>query len=339
MTKSIVVPLDGSPLGASALPLAVSIARRSGAELQLIHVHDRPVQLLGAQANDLQFDREMEQLMGRELAETAEELRNDTHLPITASLIEGPVSETLLQHIAASRPWLVVLNSHGRGGLRRMWHGSVADALARHSGVPVLIERRTGGAPLAEPRTKEPVFQNILLPLDGSTLADDIVDYAMQLAEPGRTTFTLLRVIVPIPILVAPAPAPPMPVDSVEIEHLRAEALIHFGRVAYTLKQHGFLAESEVVVDSQPADAILAFGAEHPTDLIALSTHGHGGFTRAILGSVADKVMRQAHVAVLLHTQSRTVPRKALGWFPVPHNTRSRAVPPARHPPTRPRDR
>lgn len=92
MTKSILVPLDGSPFGTRALPLAVSVARRSGSELQLVHVHDRPVQLQGAPANDLRFDIEMEQLMGRELTDAAERLRNDTHLPITATILEGPVS-------------------------------------------------------------------------------------------------------------------------------------------------------------------------------------------------------------------------------------------------------
>jgi nucleotide-binding universal stress UspA family protein len=246
----------------------------------------------------------MEQLMGRELASLAERLRKETDLPITSTALEGPVAATLLHQIAATRPWLVVMSSHGRGGLRRMVAGNVADVLARQAGVPVLIERRASSAPHAEQPRSEPAFRNILLPLDGSKLADDIVEYATQLGEPGRTTFTLLRVVVPTPMFVAPAPAPPKPAAGVEIERSRSETLVHFGRVAYTLKQRGFLAVPQVVVHLQPAAAILTFAAEHQTDLIALSTHGRGGLARAILGSVADKVMRGAEVAVLLHAPS-----------------------------------
>jgi nucleotide-binding universal stress UspA family protein len=310
MTKLILVPLDGSPFGARALSLAASLARRNGAELHLVHVHDRPVQLLGAPANDLRFDREMEELMGSELTALAESLRTQTHLPITSAVLEGPVGATLVQHIDATRPWLVVMSSHGRGGMRRMAAGNVADALARHAGVPILIERWANGATSAEQPTNEPVFRNILLPLDGSDLADDIVDYAAQLGEPGQTTFTLLRVVVPTPDFAPPSPAPPMPVANVDVEHSRSEALTYFSRVAYTLKQRGFLAMPEVVVDPQPAEAILAFAAKHPTDLIALSTHGHGGFTRVVLGSVADRVVRRADIAVLLHGPTHAVAKQ-----------------------------
>ena len=309
MTKSILVPLDGSPFGAHALPLAASLARHLGAELDLVHVHDRPVQLLGAPPNDLQFDVEMEQLMARELRVSAERLGKETKLRVKATVLEGPVEPTLLHHIAATRPILVVMSSHGRGGVRRIVAGNIADALARHSGVPLLIEREAGDGSAAL-AVKEAFFRNILLPLDGSVLADEIIDFAIQLGEPGRTTFTLLRVVAPVSIIATPAPAPPMPADSIEIERLRKEALADFGRVAYAVKQHGFTAVSHVVINSQPAAAILAFAAEHPTDLIAMSTHGHGGFVRAVLGSVADKVMRRAEVAVLLHSAAQPVIEK-----------------------------
>lgn len=300
MTRSIVVPLDGSPLGASALPLAVAIAQRNDTELQLIHVHQRPVQLLGAPANDLQFDVEMEELMGRELADTAERVRNETHLLITATLMEGPVVETLVRHIAANRPWLVVMSSHGRGGLGRMMHGSVADALARHAGVPVLIARLGSDVPALQRTTAGPVFPNILMPLDGAVAEEEIVEYAATLGEPGRTIVTLLGVVVPVPAFVAPAPGPPMPLDRVALAQQHDEVLSRLGGVARTIQQRGFTAVPQVVVNSQPGPAILDFAAEHPTDLIALSTRGRGGLARAILGSVADHVMRHATVPVLL---------------------------------------
>ena len=306
MTKSIIVPLDGSPLGANALPVAVSLARQVGAEIHLIHVHRQPVLLHGAPAYDLQFDFEMERQMGADLQQTARALRVETGLPITATLFEGSTEETLLERIAAERPWLVVMSSHGYGGLQRMWHGSVVDVLVRHAGVPVLVAPDLGDARPTPRAVTEPAFRNILLPLDGSALAEEIVEFVTELGEPVRTTFTLLRVIVPTPMFAPPTPTPSLiVVDERDIKRLARKALAHFERTAAALKQHGFRAVPEIVVHSQPAAAILRFADEHPTDLIALSTHGHGGFVRAILGSVADKVMREADVPVLLHASVR----------------------------------
>ena len=300
MTRTILVPLDGSPFGESALPLAVSLARRSGATLALVHVHDaETTEHAGAPAHDLRFDAEVNELMNQDLVGTATRLRNDTQLPITATFLEGLVESTLLERIATTRPWLVVMSSHGRGGLRRMWMGSVADALVRRAQAPVLIVR---GTPEASPITRvstEPVFRNILLPLDGSPMSH-IPALAAELGEPGRTTFTLLRVIIPVPTFPAPGPAALMPADSTGGAKEHAEALAQMGPVADVLTQRGYLVVQETTVHSHPATAILAFSAEQPIDLIALSTYGHGGFTRAVLGSVADQVMRSAQVAVLL---------------------------------------
>ena len=302
MTKSIVVPLDGSPLGATALPVAASLARHVGAEIHLLHVHPQPVALHGAPPYDLRFDVDMERQMGRELQETAAALRAATGLTVTTTLLEGSTEETLLERIAAERPWLVVMSSHGYGGIQRVWHGSVADALVRHAAVPVLIAPRTRDVPPQRPTAMAPPFRSVLLPLDGSALAEEIVEFAAALGEPGHTTFSLLRVVVPTPMFATPEPAPrPVTADDHEIKRLEREALAQFERTAFMLKQRGFFAVPRVVVHSQPAEAILEFAAEHPVDLIALSTHGHGGFSRAILGSVADKVMRDADVAVLLH--------------------------------------
>lgn len=309
MTKSIVVPLDGSPLSATALPVAVSIARRVGAELHLIHVHPQPVALHGGPVYDLQFDVDMERRMGDDLRQTAKVLRAETGLPVRATLLEGSAEETLVEHIATQLPWLVVISSHGYGGLQRIWHGSVADALIRHAGVPVLVAPHVGDGRVEGSIVGAPLFRNILLPLDGSADAEDIVAYAAELGEPDHTTFTLLRIVVPTPMNVAPAPAPPSATaDDHEIRRLEREALMHFERTAFRLKQRGFVAMPQLLVHSQPAEAILAFAAEHPVDLIALSTHAHGAVARAILGSVADKVMRHANVAVLLHAAEEDQP-------------------------------
>lgn len=304
--RSILVPLDGSPSSAAALPLAVSIARREGATLHLVHVHDRPVQPRGDPPIDLRFDVEMEQQMQRELDSTADWVRHDAGVAVDAMLLEadGRAAPALAEHADATRPSLIIIHSHRRGGIPRLWHGSVADLLARRSGVPVLIAKPSKEALPATLNTSEPLFEHVLLPLDGSRLAEGIADHAIAVAEPGRTRFTLLRVITPLPTDAQPAPAPAITLDKIEIEDRPADALVEFARVARKLEQGGFRWTSRTVVNARPAKAILAFASDHAVDLIALSTHGHGGISRTVLGSVADKVTRGAKTAILIYHPS-----------------------------------
>lgn len=149
--------------------------------------------------------------MGHELEETAQRVRETSGLPIAATLLEGPVIEATVQHVASTRPWLVVLTSHRLGGLRRMVAGGVADSIVGHAGVPVIIARGTGDEPPPAHDPLTPRFTNILLPLDGSRLADDIIDYATLGGEPHHTNIALLAVVVPIPMLTAPAGVPSVP--------------------------------------------------------------------------------------------------------------------------------
>ena len=86
---------------------------------------------------------------------------------ISVTCLDGPIASTLEHYLASSGPDLVVMSTHGAGGLSRLWLGSVADHLVRHSSAPILLVRpgATGAA------HDEPLFRHILVPLDGSTLA------------------------------------------------------------------------------------------------------------------------------------------------------------------------
>ncbi len=129
MYRSILVPLDGSAAAEHALPTALSLARRLGATLQVVHVH---VPLGGAYGEvgryDETFDRDMHERGQAYVDEIIKRLSAVTDLPLSSALLEGAVASVINQHAVAAGVDLVVMTTHGRGPIARFWLGSVSDA-------------------------------------------------------------------------------------------------------------------------------------------------------------------------------------------------------------------
>jgi nucleotide-binding universal stress UspA family protein len=310
MYRSILVPLDGSPFGEQALPLAVGIARRSAAHLRVVHVHVplaevyaetwpgfestvNPALRLRSQGYLDAVRRRLEVAAGPDVE-------------VTCALVEGTVPEALQEQVVATGADLVVMTTHGRGPLARAWLGSVADALIRRLSVPLLLARpRETAGDAAEPPPR-----HVLIPLDGSPLAEDIVEPAVALGSLRDAEYTLFRVIPPmIPWSCTGYPAAAGYEELLaELEQLhaqdRAEAGAYLDRLAVGLRERGLRVNTRVACHDQPAVAILDEAKAHPDGVVALATHGRGGLPRLFLGSVADKVLRGSNLPVLIHRAS-----------------------------------
>lgn len=293
--RTIMVPLDGSEFSRRALPHARETARRSGAGLLLTYVHagfppadpgEAPEALVEADRRVVEHERKL-------LEEAAAEVR-ETGLEAETLFEEGPVAETLAAR-AEERADLVVMATHGRGAFSRFWLGSVADGLARRCPVPLLFVRPGGPAP----GTVE--FGRILLPLDGSELAERILPAATALARLYDASFTVLRVLSP-PFRPGLAYEDlPVQVDA-EAMVEREEAVAEYVEgMAARLRSEGLDARGRVVHGAAPADEIVQVAAEEDADLVAMATHGRSGLKRLVLGSVADKVLRAGERPVLMH--------------------------------------
>jgi nucleotide-binding universal stress UspA family protein len=285
MPYRIMVPLDGSAFAEAALPLAYDLARRHGSDVHLVRVHQPPLPVKrsgGDPAFDLDLEREgrwyLDVLLGR--IEAHERARSVTAHP------HGPVVESLSRYIADHGIDLVVMTTHARGGLSRAWLGSVADGLVRQAAAPVLLLRPgRQGLPLAG---AGPVFRRILLPVDGGAAQERMAEYAIAAAGTAGVAYTLLRVVTEGALSTRRAlPRRATVQATVELE-------------AERLRAHGVRVQPQVVVNDDPADAILRHAAEHDIDLIAMATRSRGGMERLLLGSVADRVVRQAGIPVLL---------------------------------------
>jgi nucleotide-binding universal stress UspA family protein len=302
--QTILVPLDGSPFGEHALPMALALARRGDIQIALAHVHHLFAPSLaptGAPVVDPRIDALFREEEAAYLADVSHRLARIWNGPVMMTLLETPVAESLCQHAELIGASLVVMSTHGRGSLARAWLGSVADRVIRQSTVPVLLLHPEDGAPDLE---REPKLHHILVPLDGSLLSEQILPHAIWLGRLVGARYTLLRVIEPVVRgFMVNGVEPVVDVEAQELAWQQASEDVE--RIAARLRGEGLTVVPEVRV-GRPVAEILECAAEREADLIAMSTHGHGGLTRLILGSVTDKVLRSASVPVLVFRPPET---------------------------------
>jgi nucleotide-binding universal stress UspA family protein len=151
------------------------------------------------------------------------------------------------------------------------------------------------------------MYERILVALDGSALAEQILPHVEALSKAFRSKVMLLRVTEPPERLITetagtlPMGVPGSPVLDVTplVEEQRREAVSYLTSVAERLRGQGLTVE-QAQPEGSPADMVLQQARDAGADLIAMTTHGRGGLGRLVFGSVADAVLRQAPCPVLL---------------------------------------
>jgi nucleotide-binding universal stress UspA family protein len=315
---SILVPLDGSPLAEQALPMATRIAGAVGGKLRLALVHRLPPAPLDPAAAKLFVSVDLATRKSERgyLRSVQTRLRAEGARLSSAATMTGAPGPSLAMHVREIGIDLVVMASHGRGGLRRAWLGSVADYLVRHLEVPVLLVRPS--EPAVAPR--QPVEgQRILVPLDGSGLAEEALGPAGELARAWGAELSLIQVVSPASTLVDGTMPLPSTYDTDLSESWRAMAQTYVDEQVARLRGSGLRATGAAVVGSHTVDTLLEITRSQSAGLIAIATHGRGGLKRLALGSVADKLVRAADVPVLVYRprgRGRSKPRAAQGRRP-----------------------
>ncbi len=293
MCRSILVPLDGSAFSEHALPLALSVARRSGAQLYLAHV------LAGRGGLADITDRASAASRTAYLERVAQQIeKQSVRAPIT-SILTGPVAETLLEHAQAVGCDLIVLTTHGRGALSRLWLGSVADVIVRRSPIPVMLVRPHQPTVTIDTQNMRRSLRRILIPLDGSPLAEAIIEHSVHIGRIMDAEYTLLRVV--DPTVLGLSVQDENVAASAIVQSLKDRAQAYLDRQAEALRARGLQVDAVVTV-GEPSACILDYARAHSIDLIAMATHGRGGFSLLLLGSVADKVLRGSSLPLLLYS-------------------------------------
>lgn len=292
MFARILVPLDGSRRSERALPYAAGLAKVFGSELALIHD-----ETIGLRSDDVPASGDT---LGR-ITDLVGALQN-LGLRVWKGVVRGPATEAILRAADDAHADLIVMSTHGRGGLGRWLYGSVADEVLRHTTLPIVLisaacERRW---------SIEGPFR-LLVPLDGSPLAEAALCLAGEVADALHAELVLLRVVEPADGFAA-----------LETSYLPAhsqreldEAQPYLESISTSPDMAG-RTTTRIVAAGDPAAKIAAVARDEDVDLIVMATHGSGGLTRLTMGSVATSVLHRAATPMLLR-RSAIAHRSAAG--------------------------
>lgn len=284
MFGKIIWTTDFSENAEASLPYAEEIASRFDADLVLVHVLlDIPLFYASFIGDSSAYLSAMEKARGEasaELENLARGLRN-RGVAARVTLLEGSPYKEVTQFAETEGADLIVIGSRGLSGLERVIIGSTAEKIVRNAPCPVLTVHKHPELPLK--------IKNILLLTDLSDLSKVAFRPALELAGNLGARLTLLHIMEPgVPL-------------AREDEKALADALV--GVMEGLLKNTGeeFRKEMEKVVlkAGGAAEGVARFCEENPVDLIVMATHGRTGLRKTLLGSVAEKILRNVEIPVL----------------------------------------
>ena len=298
MYKIIMAPTEGSDNEKAPLSVAVKLAQRFDAELRLVRVLSAPLVFEpdgrppALEALEQTFrDERLARL--RKLEALGTECRVLGEIRVITALEDGPVAPTLRDYAKRFNVDLIVMSSHSRGGLKRITLGSVTDYLLRQTNVPVLVVKPPVSFISATP---EETAGRIVVPLDGSALAEQILPEVAALALRLNSSVIQRHVLTPETYSQKEIMQPGLPWWDSDI----AGADAYLVRTASYLTEQGVAVSTDVVLSKDIADAILGYAARTRADLIAIATRGTGGMSRFVFGTVADEVARRSSTSLLV---------------------------------------
>jgi nucleotide-binding universal stress UspA family protein len=318
MTTTVLVPLDGSDKDERALPAAAALADLTDGALHVIRVLEPSDKTLVPRAQalgipDVLYEERAD--MERSVRGSAERLAADTGRQVTAEVVDGPdVVHTLLRSAEERHADVVVMATRAAGALDRTLRGSVADRIVRESPRPVILV-----PPRADDtRGKRIELGRVLVPLDGSTLSLRAIDQLLALPHAADLEYALLEVLpagaggvavtVDEPAWAVVISAAEANLGATDAGQVRASVEQRLNAVADRLRVRGArVVDVRVVQAADPAAAIARAVRTELADFIAMTTRGSSGFKRMVLGSVAEKVVRESDVPVLLVTANESV--------------------------------
>jgi nucleotide-binding universal stress UspA family protein len=283
MFTRILAPLDGTARAEEAIPVARALASDSGAQIYLLHVDAASAPV--SPNPDIQ----------RRLEDIAQELRGAgvaTHV----LALSGQASATIAAVAEVHNIDLIVMAPEARGAFGMLRHPSVTAGVLAKSPTPTLL------VPLASvgglPALLASGGASIIVPLDGSPLAEQALPLAARLAERYQRRLLLARVIPPLQVVVAGPGTYPLLRDAADSDLRDTHA--YLSAIKGRIQQSSHVPVEWMVLNGIPANELLSLVETKPDSVVVMSTHGRSGFARILLGSVALAVARQASVPVFV---------------------------------------
>ncbi len=325
MFKRILIPLDGSTRAEKAIPVAARLARASGGKILLAQVATIHVMYESyGVASYIQEMVDTEVQNAEDYLKVMKESEKLAGIEVETSVLVGAPAQTLLSMASMFKADLIVITSQGKTGVKRWVLGSVAQKIARHSPIPVLVLHETGATPVGTRRDSSPA--RALVTLDGSVLAKTALEPAAQLiaalSAPIPGALHLLRVVKPLAF-------DEKKVDAEYIKHAQEQGMLKAKTYMQSVVEHlreGPLGKLNltitwsVALGDDVADTIIqageigedagSGGIPGRCDMIAMATHGRAGLQHWVLGSVTERVLSATRLPLLIVRPEETAFQK-----------------------------
>lgn len=293
MFKHILVPLDGSALAESAIPPAVHLAKALRASVTIIHIIEEkaPEQVHGERhlTNPDDACAYLDQVAKRDFPP---DILVDQHVHTNE---EKDVARSIINHAGEFAPDLIIMCTHGRGGLRDIIVGSIAQQVVAGGRTPVMLIH-----PKMEPQ-KTFYCRNILVPLDGKPEHEKGLLVAESFAKACQAGLSLISIVPTLGTLTGENAATGrlMPVAMSALLDLNQDSAVEYLRQKVTEMKLGDVPITTQVWRGDPAPTIIEAAKKTQTDLIVLGTHGKAGSEAFWSGSVAPKLTTITDIPLL----------------------------------------
>jgi len=295
MLQHVLVGLDGSPLAESIVPYVSALAKKLHTDVTLLHV----VPLMSSLQQG-EFHHFLGPLLQQEEKQAYDYLERvaqqfvESGIEAQHRLVIGEAAAEILHAAEQENIGLIALATHGRSGLQRWIYGSVAEKVLHATHTPLLLMRPTEEQPITSPEITQ-----IVVPLDGSPVAEAVLPVAEALAGQCQLPLVLLRVVEPFPFSFVDASGVAGVDYQAVLNSLQEAADSYLGEVSAALRGKNVNVLTEAPMGT-PVHEIVRYAQEHSGSLVVMATHGRSGLAKVLLGSVARGVVQHGNTPTLL---------------------------------------
>lgn len=297
MFDPILVPLDGSLLAEGALPHAVALARAFSAKLVLLRVLDKNQASEKAQLFDL-VNWQINKTGAKLYLEKISARLQAAGLRIDTAILEGLVAESITEFSLKQEMKLIILSSHGRSGLSQWGISSVAQKIIFCAPTSVLIIRahQPVSGELVEGR-----YKCILVPLDGSRRAENVLPMVSQLARFHKSQIHIVHVVKK-PEMARQMPPVREDVELAEriVTRNREEAIRYLDQVRQHSPLDGIEIQTHLLTSENAAATLHELADKESIDIVALSAHGYSGYKQWPYGGMVNNFVLYSKVPLLI---------------------------------------
>lgn len=302
MYSRILVPLDGSPLAEEVLPYVRELGLRLSLPVRLIAVVEPPPPSISRDLNPQLHEQET---VAHRTVHTTGYLNavagrlQSNGLTVSINTPTGTPGAVIVSEAEKDPGTLIAMGGHGRSGVSRWWLGSVVDRVLHTTTRPFLVVREHQKEDLSH----QEGFSRVVVPMDGSSVAEQVLPHVVYLATGLDLAVDLVRVTPSRDEFHRHLPHIPghrNPSYEDYSKHANDDAAEYLGQLRKDLQKQGVGSVEEHLPQGDPAASIIDIASASDDRLVAMTTHGRSGLGRWVMGSVAERVVRHSGDPVLL---------------------------------------